>query len=1260
MTEINIASMNTQGLHDYKKRRDVFQYFKQKKFSIIFLQDTHFEDKLEKQIRSEWGYEIYFSNYTSQARGVAILFNNNFDFKVKNVTKDNNGNFLIMTIETMLKELTLVCLYGPNRDSPEFYQDIQDKIINLQNPNVIFGGDWNLVLNPEKDYKNYLHINNPKAQDKVFELMAELNLVDVWREINPELQRFTWHRNNQAQHGRLDFFLVSDSFISFIKNAEIPIGYRTDHSMITLKLQINTETRFRNFWKFNSSLLKDIEFANEINNVIKEIKMQYAVPVYNYETIDNIPKNEIQFTISDQLFLDVLFMEIRKKCMDYGAKKKREDILNEQKLEKEILDLENIQNLSDEDKVLLNNKKENLVQMRKSKIDAILLRSKATYACQGEKITKYYCNMEKRHYLSKQMYKLINENEETLENTDDMLKETRTFYSNLYTKRPVEDIPIDSYVQNLPTLDDRDSNSLEGLITFEEATEALKSMGHNKSPGTDGISVEFLKFFWNKIGIFVVRSINDGFLKNEMSITQKEGIIVCIPKGDKPREFIKNWRPISLLNVTYKIASSCIANRIKTILPKLINEDQTGFISGRYIGDNLRLIYDLIHYLEEKNLPGLLLTLDFEKAFDSIDWSFMQKVLRSFGFKDDICQWISTFYSDIKSYVIVNGKPSQHFRIERGCRQGDPISPYLFILCAEVLACRIRENNVIKGINISDNEIKISQFADDTSLVLEGDENSYDALFKDLEKFNHISGLKLNYDKSCNVWLGSMKNSKKVYKPNVKMSWNPPKFKILGLWYTNDLTSMSELNFKEKMLETKKLFMIWSKRISTPLGRVAILKSLILSKLIYLWILLPNPPTHQINQLQKEILDFVWDKKPDKIKRINCMQTVELGGLGLPHVETYIKALKLTWLRKLLNDDNHVKWKLILNTYFDSMHKLREFGGAEHYENYTNPFWKDVFISYEILWDKVEVIKIDDFVAEPLFLNKKIKIDNKVIIWNKLHSNNILRIKDLMDDKGNILTLTQFQSKYNIHVSFINYFGITSAIKSYMHEHNITLHEEFKPEQIPLALRALIYHNKGAKQIYQSLLDKPKKSNALKNWEKLFTDGIPWVKVFIKTKKINEIKMKWFQLRINYRILVTNSTLKEMGIKQNNYCSFCHTEKDTIKHYLWDCPLTQIFWQQLEQLLKEKCDNCVRLKLNPILVLFSHDDTTTTDEGFDFIILQAKYFIYKCHIREMLPTINGYIEYLKYIYKVDKYMYSLNMSNNKFIKKWASYDAILR
>ena len=137
------------------------------------------------------------------------------------------------------------------------------------------------------------------------------------------------------------------------------------------------------------------------------------------------------------------------------------------------------------------------------------------------------------------------------------------------------------------------------------------------------LQVSSIKFFWNDIGTFLVRSINNGFTKEEMSVTQRQGVITCIPKEDKPKKYLKNWRLITLLNTAYKIASACIANRQKIVLPKIIHKDQTGFLKGRYIGENIRLLSDTLVYTEKEEIPGLLLLIDFEKAFDSISWSFM-------------------------------------------------------------------------------------------------------------------------------------------------------------------------------------------------------------------------------------------------------------------------------------------------------------------------------------------------------------------------------------------------------------------------------------------------------------------------------------------------------------------------------------------------------------------------------------------------------------------------------------------------------------
>ena len=193
-------------------------------------------------------------------------------------------------------------------------------------------------------------------------------------------------------------------------------------------------------------------------------------------------------------------------------------------------------------------------------------------------------------------------------------------------------------------------------------------------------TAKFFKFFWIDIGVFVLRSLNMGYRTGNLSVTQKQGIITCLPKPNKNRHFLKNWRPISLLNVVYKLASAVTANRIKVVLNSLIHEDQKGFISGRFIGENVKLIYDILFETKSQNLPGLILSVDFEKAFDTVSWKFIEKVLDYFDFGPSVKSWIKLFQNRSESCIIQNGHMSDFLQLKRGCRQGDPLSPYIFIL----------------------------------------------------------------------------------------------------------------------------------------------------------------------------------------------------------------------------------------------------------------------------------------------------------------------------------------------------------------------------------------------------------------------------------------------------------------------------------------------------------------------------------------------------------------------------------------------------
>ncbi len=222
-------------------------------------------------------------------------------------------------------------------------------------------------------------------------------------------------------------------------------------------------------------------------------------------------------------------------------------------------------------------------------------------------------------------------------------------------------------------------------------------MPNGKTPGCDGLPVEFYKVFWNKIK----KPLHEALMyAGELHISARRGIITLIPKKDKDIK-MKHWRPLTLLNVDYKIIAKVLAQRLKLQLLKVIHRDQTGFLQTRFIGENIRLILDIIEYTETENIPALLISIDYEKCFDRLEWSAVQGALRYFNFGENFMKWIKLLYTNPESCTTNNGYISEWFKPTRGLRQGCPLSPYLFVICAEIFANLIRKNNNIKGIRFT-------------------------------------------------------------------------------------------------------------------------------------------------------------------------------------------------------------------------------------------------------------------------------------------------------------------------------------------------------------------------------------------------------------------------------------------------------------------------------------------------------------------------------------------------------------------------------
>ena len=193
----------------------------------------------------------------------------------------------------------------------------------------------------------------------------------------------------------------------------------------------------------------------------------------------------------------------------------------------------------------------------------------------------------------------------------------------------------------------------------------------------DGLPAEFYSRFWGLLGRDLVEMLNFSFREGFLSASQRQGILRLLFKKDDPLS-LKNWRPISLLNLDYKIATKALSNRIRKVLPNILSEDQTCGVPGRSIFENLFLLRDTIEFAKHKQLPAAIISLDQEKAFDRVNNNFLQRVLERFNFGPDFRRWVKVIYTDISSTVINNSWLSSSFPLQRGVRQGCPLSPLLY------------------------------------------------------------------------------------------------------------------------------------------------------------------------------------------------------------------------------------------------------------------------------------------------------------------------------------------------------------------------------------------------------------------------------------------------------------------------------------------------------------------------------------------------------------------------------------------------------
>ena len=508
------------------------------------------------------GGGIIFSHGCSNSRGVAIVFCNGSNTDLKDVYKDDRGRILVIEIMKAEKHFSLINIYAPNVEQAQscFYTDLKQLLLerNLdEKDNIILCGDFNCVLNVNVDKKGGIEKPKECITNKMNHVIDLLDLTDIWRYKNPNEHRFTWRQRNPLIQCRLDYFLISHNLVDNVTRTEISPGIRTDHSAISLVISLHKDpVKGHGHWKFNNSYLNDVDYVTEME---QKLKVWTSEP-----TFEDV-----------QVKWEFIKYKVRLFTNDFAKKKskRKKDSMVEltsklNHLEKKLANTPDQGTLEEIDKVKLD-----IEELDSKVVDGIIVRARIRWSEKGEKSNKYFLNMEKRNSKKKQCRRLVLEDGQVITNQSDISNLQRDFYKQIYESRLNHNNLEDNMFfkcKNIPTLNDEGKHLCEGDISRGEYFNALNKMPKNKSPGNDGLSSEWYLCFWNSIGTFLAMVLNTGLNKGEMSNSQRQAVITLIEKDGKDRCKLTNWRPISLLNVDYKIVSKALTSRLCKVISSIV------------------------------------------------------------------------------------------------------------------------------------------------------------------------------------------------------------------------------------------------------------------------------------------------------------------------------------------------------------------------------------------------------------------------------------------------------------------------------------------------------------------------------------------------------------------------------------------------------------------------------------------------------------------------------------------------------------------
>ena len=536
-----------------------------------------------------------------------------FQGRISRFVFDSDGRIFSALIQIGTCQFNLVNIYAPNTVTGRrtFFQNLHQYFLS---PSRIVAGDFNCVDNS----LDRLRVYNDSLPDKSTfrRFLSDCSLIDVWRKQHPRGNSFTWTNANFSQASRLDRFLISRSLEGCVDCPRVfPCSF-SHHDFVNLTFSsANCPGARSGVWKFNSSLLNDSNFKRELSQLISDQKQC----VGDFQSIG--------------LWWDNLKVIIRDFCQKYGSRKRKLANQTRTSLTKRLILAKNEFARGNESRsTQIRDLECSLSSLAMQEAEGAKIRSRVKWIEEGEKPTRYFFCREQQRAAKNTFDSLLNSHGLETSAQDEMEAILVDFYKVLYSRDSLDLQAQGSLIDDLEySLSTSERDSCEGDFTKEELFGALGGLQTGKAPGSDGLPTEFYKAFWEDLGDVLVTVLNENFRLGVLTDSQREGLLRLLYKKDDKR-LAKNWRPISLLNTDYKLASKVITERLKPVMHALVHRDETCGVLGRSIFCNLQLIRDTLDMIDKTNETGILVTLDQEKAFDRVDHDFLMRVLTKFGF----------------------------------------------------------------------------------------------------------------------------------------------------------------------------------------------------------------------------------------------------------------------------------------------------------------------------------------------------------------------------------------------------------------------------------------------------------------------------------------------------------------------------------------------------------------------------------------------------------------------------------------------------